>query len=129
MLTQTLIDPALIEKCADYFVENDQIEKAVDLLATGRKYMDALELIQEHNILLTEDLAEKMTLDKVDNDTEHEKIRISILERIGEIAFEQGNYHLATKKFTQAGNKLRAMKALLKSGDTEKIDLFLRSSF
>lgn len=121
-------DPALIEKCADYFVENDQIEKAVDLLATGRKYMDALELIQEHNILLTEDLAEKMTLDKVDNDTEHEKIRISILERIGEIAFEQGNYHLATKKFTQAGNKLRAMKALLKSGDTEKICFFAQVS-
>ncbi|XP_050592532.1 intraflagellar transport protein 140 homolog isoform X2 [Bombus affinis] len=121
-------DPALIEKCADYFVQNDQIEKAVDLLATGRKYLEALELIQKHNILLSEDLAEKMTLDKVDNDVDHEKIRISILERIGEIAFEQGNYHLATKKFTQAGNKLRAMKALLKSGDTEKICFFAQVS-
>ncbi|XP_015439170.1 PREDICTED: intraflagellar transport protein 140 homolog [Dufourea novaeangliae] len=121
-------DPALIEKCADYFVQNDQIEKAVDLLATGRKYIEALELMQNHNILLTEDLAEKMTLDKIDNDAEHEKIRISILERIGETAFEQGNYHLATKKFTQAGNKLRAMKALLKSGDTEKICFFAQVS-
>ncbi|XP_076624343.1 intraflagellar transport protein rempA [Colletes latitarsis] len=121
-------DPALIEKCADYFVQNDQIEKAVDLLATGKKYLEALELMQQHNILLVEDLAEKMTLEKVDNDAEHEKIRISILERIGEIAFEQGNYHLATKKFTQAGNKLRAMKALLKSGDTEKICFFAQVS-
>ncbi|KOC69370.1 Intraflagellar transport protein 140 like protein [Habropoda laboriosa] len=121
-------DPALIEKCADYFVQNDQIEKAVDLFATGKKYLEALELIQKHNIQLSEDLAEKMTLDKVDNDVEHEKKRISILERIGEIAFEQGNYHLATKKFTQAGNKLRAMKALLKSGDTEKICFFAQVS-
>ncbi|OAD53382.1 hypothetical protein WN48_10260 [Eufriesea mexicana] len=121
-------DPALIEKCADYFVQNDQIEKAVDLLATGRKYLEALELMQKHSILLNEDLAEKMTLDKVDNDIDREKIRISILERIGEIAFEQGNYHLATKKFTQAGNKLRAMKALLKSGDTEKICFFAQVS-
>ncbi|XP_017888145.1 intraflagellar transport protein 140 homolog [Ceratina calcarata] len=121
-------DPALIDKCAEYFVQNDQIEKAVDLLATGRKYLEALELMQKHNILLSEDLAEKMTLDKVDNDLDHEKIRISILERIGEIAFEQGNYHLATKKFTQAGNKLRAMKALLKSGDTEKICFFAQVS-
>lgn len=121
-------DPALIIKCADYFVQNDQIEKAVDLLATGRKYLEALELIQKYNILLSEDLAEKMTLDKVDNDVDHEKMRISILERIGEIAFEQGNYHLATKKFTQAGNKLRAMKALLKSGDTEKICFFAQVS-
>ncbi|XP_076752394.1 intraflagellar transport protein rempA [Xylocopa sonorina] len=121
-------DPALIEKCADYFVQNDQIEKAVDLLATGRKYLEALQLIQPHNILLSEDLAEKMTLEKIDNNPEREKVRISILERIGEIAFEQGNYHLATKKFTQAGNKLRAMKALLKSGDTEKICFFAQVS-
>lgn len=33
-------------------------------------------------------------------------------------------YHLATKKFTQAGNRIKAMRALLKSGDTEKIIFF-----
>ena len=36
----------------------------------------------------------------------------------------QRQFHLATKKFTQAGNKVQAMKALLKSGDTEKIIFF-----
>ena len=36
----------------------------------------------------------------------------------------QGAYHLATKKFTQAGNRVKAMRALLKSGDTEKIIFF-----
>ncbi|KAE8284332.1 Intraflagellar transport protein 140-like protein WD and tetratricopeptide repeats protein 2 [Larimichthys crocea] len=40
----------------------------------------------------------------------------------------QGNYHLATKKYTQAGNKLKAMRALLKSGDTEKIVFFANVS-
>ena len=28
----------------------------------------------------------------------------------------QGNYHLASKKYVQAGDKLKAMKCLLKSG-------------
>ncbi|XP_012271619.1 intraflagellar transport protein 140 homolog [Orussus abietinus] len=121
-------DPALIQRCAEYFVENDQIEKAVDLLAMGRKYIEALDLIQQHGIALTEDLAEKVTPEKVENDPERERPRTLILERIGETAFEQGNYHLATKKFTQAGNKLRAMKALLKSGDTEKICFFAQVS-
>ncbi|XP_015590632.1 intraflagellar transport protein 140 homolog [Cephus cinctus] len=121
-------DPALIQKCADYFVQNEQVDKAVDLLATGKRYIEALDLIEAHNIVLTEDLAEKMTLEKAENDPERERSRISTLERIGEIAFEQGNYHLATKKFTQAGNKLRAMKALLKSGDTEKICFFAQVS-
>ncbi|KAK0096463.1 hypothetical protein PV326_005425 [Microctonus aethiopoides] len=121
-------DPELIQKCADFFVKNRQIDKAVELLATGKKYNEVLNLIQEHNIILNEDLAEKMTIVKMDNDIERERMRILILEKIGEIAFEQGNYHLATKKFTQAGNKLRAMKALLKSGDTEKICFFAQVS-
>ena len=30
----------------------------------------------------------------------------------------------SAKKFTQAGDKLKAMKCLLKSGDTEKITFF-----
>ena len=47
-----------------------------------------------------------------------------IYERIGECCMAQGIYHLATKNFTQAGNRIQAMKALLKSGDTEKIIFF-----
>lgn len=58
-------DPSLIEKCAEYFIQNEQIEKAIDLLAMGKKYMEALQLIQNHNIALSEELAEKMTIDKV----------------------------------------------------------------
>lgn len=122
-------DPALIHKCANYFMQNDQIDKAVDLLATGKDYMAALDLIQQHNIVLSEELAEKLTVEKENDDNaERERRRISMLEKIAEIAFDQGNYHLATKKFTQAGNKLRAMKALLKSGDTEKICFFAQVS-
>ena len=47
-----------------------------------------------------------------------------LFERIGECCMVQGSYHLATKKFTQAGNRVKAMRALLKSGDTEKIVFF-----
>lgn len=73
-------------------------------------------------------IAEKMTLEKPEKDVDNERKRIATLEKIGDIALNQGNYHLATKKFTQAGNKLRAMKALLKSGDTEKICFFAQVS-
>ncbi|XP_034933868.1 intraflagellar transport protein 140 homolog [Chelonus insularis] len=121
-------DPSLIKKCADFFLENNQIVKAIELLAIGKQYNQVLKLIEEHDIILTSDLAEKMTIPKDDNNSIQEQYRISILEKIGEIAFTQGNYHLASKKFTQAGNKLKAMKALLKSGDTEKICFFAQVS-
>jgi hypothetical protein len=40
----------------------------------------------------------------------------------------QGLYHLACKKYTQAGDRLRAMRALIKSGDVEKIVFFAGES-
>ncbi len=39
-------------------------------------------------------------------------------------AKRQGLYHLACKKYTQAGDKVRAMGALIKSGDTDKVTFF-----
>jgi intraflagellar transport protein 140 len=65
--------------------------------------VDALALCVEHNIPVTENLAEKLTMSKGEGD---EATRVHILEKVGESALAQGNYHLATKKFTQAGNKV-----------------------
>ncbi|KAK7788798.1 hypothetical protein R5R35_010909 [Gryllus longicercus] len=118
-------DPALILKCAQFFVENKQFDKAVDLLAVGKQYVEALDLCLDKNIPVTEDLAEKLTMAKGEGD---EGTRVRVLEKVAESAMAQGNYHLATKKFTQAGNKVKAMKALLKSGDTEKIIFFANVS-
>ena len=51
-------------------------------------------------------------------------VRVDVLRRIAELCVAQQDYHLATKKYTQAGMKEKAMDALLKSGDTEKIIYF-----
>ncbi|KAJ1532231.1 hypothetical protein ONE63_000848 [Megalurothrips usitatus] len=118
-------DPALIQKCARFFVENNQYDKAVDLLAVGKMFSEALELCGEHNIVVTEELAERLSPEKGERD---DKERNAILEQLASCCQMQGNYHLATKKFTQAGNKVKAMKALLKSGDTEKITFFANVS-
>ncbi|KAH9494870.1 hypothetical protein Btru_015870 [Bulinus truncatus] len=113
-------DPELLQKCAEFFIENGQYDKAVDMLAIGKKYWEAIKICMDRTIEITEDLAEKLTPDKdFDN-----AARLKLLEAIAEVCMHQGAYHLATKKFTQAGNKIKAMKALLKSGDTEKIVFF-----
>ncbi|KAG7165048.1 Intraflagellar transport protein 140-like [Homarus americanus] len=111
-------DPALIQRCAQYFISNGQYDRAVSLLITGKQYSDALDLCVEHNVWVTEELAERFTLPK------DESARNQILEKVAECAYAQDNYKLATKKFTQAGNKVKAMKCLLKSGDTERIVYF-----
>ncbi|XP_028616848.1 intraflagellar transport protein 140 homolog [Grammomys surdaster] len=116
-------DPALLARCSDFCIEHRQFEKAVELLLAAKKYHEALQLCLEQNMTITEEMAEKMTVSKDSKDLSEESRR-ELLEQIANCCMRQGNYHLATKKYTQAGNKLKAMRALLKSGDTEKIVFF-----
>ncbi|XP_072275167.1 intraflagellar transport protein 140 homolog [Pyxicephalus adspersus] len=116
-------DPALLSRCSDFFIQHNQFEKAVELLLAAKKYYDALQLCLEQNLIITEAMAEKMTVSKNSKELS-EEARRELLERIADCCMRQGNYHLATKKYTQAGNKLKAMRSLLKSGDTEKIVFF-----
>ncbi|XP_075292350.1 intraflagellar transport protein 140 homolog isoform X3 [Opisthocomus hoazin] len=116
-------DPALLARCSDFFIEHAQYDKAMELLLTARKYHEALQLCLKQNLTITEEIAEKMTVPKDSKDLSEES-RKQLLEQIADSCMRQGNYLLATKKYTQAGNKLKAMRALLKSGDTEKIVFF-----
>ena len=61
----------------------------------------------DHHIPLTEELAEKMSLPKEHPDGDY---RVALLEKIADCAFKQGQYHLATKKYTQAGNKMKVRR-------------------
>ena len=55
------------------------------------------------------------------DDSEELKI---VLFSIADCCMQQESYHLACKKYTQAGERFKAMNALLKSKDTEKIIFF-----
>ena len=125
-------DPVLLDRTAAFFLEHQQYEKAVDLYVASVQAIKALELCLQYNIQITDEMADKLSGDDADKKpssagAEHQQ-KVAVLNRIAEVAYQQGNYHLATKKWTQAGNKLQAMKALLKSGDTEKIIFFANVS-
>lgn len=114
-------DPELISRCAEFFQSINLNQKAVLLLANARQFTAALEVCSKHAVPITETLAELLTPNK---DEIVDEERNEILIQIGDLLQEQGDYHSATKKFTQAGEKIKAMKSLLKSGDTEKIVFF-----
>ena len=115
-------DPVLLGKAANFFLENKQYDKAVDLFVASKDNQRALDLCLQYNISVTEDMAEKLTVDR------EGKTNNELLNNLAEVCYRQGNYTLATKKWTQAGNRLQAMKALLKSGDTEKVVKFANIS-
>ena len=109
------LDPELMQKSAEFMLENKQWDRAVDLLAASKQWRETLDLCHQYNVPMTEALMEKLTPDKDAPE------RMSVLESLAELCIHQSEYHLATKAYTQAGNKIQAMKSLLKSGDTEKI--------
>jgi len=59
-----------------------------------------MEQCQEHKVIITEALADRLT-----PPSDHVK-RTIILEKLAECALMQASYHIAAKKFTQAGQKV-----------------------
>ncbi len=86
-------------RAAGFFLENKQYEKAVELFVASRQCRKALELCLQYNIALTEESAEALSLD------EDGKVDPALLDEVASVCYRQGNYHLATKKWTQAGNR------------------------
>lgn len=97
------------------------------MLVFGKAFNEALQLCVDNNVPLTEEMAEAMTLPK-SNSQEDEEYRISLLKKIAKVAKAQESWYLACKKYTQAGDRVKAMKCLLRSGDTEKIVFFANHS-
>lgn len=119
-------DPDLIERCAEFFISIEQYQKSVQLLAKSKQYEKALKICAEHHVPITETLSDLLT--PIKDDIIIDEKRNKILYQLGELLQEQGDYHTATKKFTQSGDKIRAMKSLLKSSETDKIIFFASMS-
>ena len=130
--------PAVVARCAEFFVEHGQYEKAVKLYITGGRYAQAIALCSERHVAITDELAEAMTPPKHENVGESttptqrsltrrapRKItceeRTEVLLELARACKKQNSFQLACKKFTQAGDRPRALKCLLKSGDTKNI--------
>ncbi len=62
--------------------------------------LKALDICIQHKVKLSDDMAEKMTPPKA-NDDESSARRLELLRSLAQCCLEQGSFHLACKKFTQ----------------------------
>jgi intraflagellar transport protein 140 len=116
-----LENPEILTRVGKFFLQNDQHDKAVYILGMSKQYEAAIDLVTDNDVIINEEMAERMTPAKGEVNPE---LRTSILLRIAKLCKKQGAFQLACKKYTQAGEKTKAMKALLMSNDTEKIIFF-----
>lgn len=47
-------DPALLARCAEYFVQHGQYERAVRMMLGAKQYARALDMCVEHEVPITE---------------------------------------------------------------------------
>ena len=121
------VAPETLAKCASFLMEHGQYDKAVHLYIIGGRIEESIDMCSQYKVKISEEMADKMTPEKNDPQYQGQK-RTDVLLKLAEVCKRQNSFHLATKKFTQAGDKLKAMKCLLKSGDTEKITFYERQS-
>ncbi|CAJ0941152.1 unnamed protein product, partial [Mesorhabditis belari] len=115
-------DSNTLKRAAEFFASNQNFEKAVELLCFAKDFSAAIEMCMRRNVRMSERLAELLTPTK--ESTPEPQLRKKLLEDVAELCLRQGSYAFAAKKYTQAGDKESAMRALIKSGDTAKIRFF-----
>jgi intraflagellar transport protein 140 len=102
-------DPELLVQVASFFMQHGQFQKAAQLQITAGRIRDALQLCMEHNVDISDEMAEQMTLPK-SKDAAQNAVRIECLLKLALCCESRGNYQLAAKKYTQAGEKVKAMQ-------------------
>ncbi|CAJ0578875.1 unnamed protein product, partial [Mesorhabditis spiculigera] len=115
-------DSSTLKRAAEFFASNQNFEKAVELLCFAKEFQDAINMCSRRNVRMSERLAELMTPTK--ENTPDLNARKRMLESVAELCLNQGQYAFAAKKYTQAGDKESAMRALIKSGDAAKVRFF-----
>lgn len=119
--------PQTLARCAEFLVNHKQYDKAIDLYILAKRLPQAIEMCLQHKIMINEDLAVKLT---PPNDDENSTTsydaneRKEILAELAKALKRQGSYILASRKYTQAGDRIRAIKCLVKSGDTKAVIQF-----
>ncbi|KAJ1446802.1 hypothetical protein M885DRAFT_591648 [Pelagophyceae sp. CCMP2097] len=124
--------PAVLARCAEFFIEHGQHEDAVRLYIAGGRFAQAIALCVDRRVTITEALAEQLTPVKADGDAKGGDAgagkralsadeRNDVLNELARACKKQGAFQLACKKYTQAGDRSKALKCLLKSGDTKNI--------
>eukprot|EP01029_Cantina_marsupialis_P023024 TRINITY_DN5683_c0_g1_i1.p1 TRINITY_DN5683_c0_g1~~TRINITY_DN5683_c0_g1_i1.p1 ORF type:complete len:1397 (+),score=419.46 TRINITY_DN5683_c0_g1_i1:393-4193(+) len=116
-----------LTQCAQFFQQHRQYDKAVDLLVRSKKYHEALDICSRQGVHLTDDVVALMTPPRT-KDPEELRERHDLLCKIAAVCRDQGNYLLAVKNYSQADERLEAMRCLIKSGDTQRIIFFAKKA-
>ena len=119
--------PQTLARCAEFLVQHKQFEKAIELYIMAKKYLQAIEMCSNNKVVISDSMCEKLT-PPINSDFMDNNERKDVLKELAKALKKQGAFALASKKFTQAGDRVRAMKCLTRSGNTDSVINFAKIS-
>ncbi|RKO98419.1 hypothetical protein CXG81DRAFT_28746 [Caulochytrium protostelioides] len=115
------LDEGLTQAIVAFYTQQSAFPQLVSLLLRSGRIDDALRMALQHHVTLAEDWVEHVVIENTPQGRERAR-------QLAVACLRQRLWTAASKKFTQAGDRLEALKALLKSGDIEKIIFFTQVS-
>lgn len=79
----------VLGRCAEFFIDHGQYDKAVRLYVMGKKYNQAIELCLNQKVKITEELAEKLSPEVGGEGEKGKKGRVNKLHEIGDLVAGQ----------------------------------------
>lgn len=98
-------------------------EKAVKILLKIGSVEKAIELCLTKDIPITEEMADLMAPTTLHHNSATGNNERTLLS-VAKACKKQGSFHLAAKKYSEAGFREKAVKSLIKARDIEKCILF-----
>ncbi|CBH16656.1 hypothetical protein, conserved [Trypanosoma brucei gambiense DAL972] len=120
-------DAEVFLQMASHFVESGHYTKAAEMYIFAREYPSALTLCVERGVGLTDEMADAITAEAKRRQLSDDQ-KTELERQIASIARDQGNWNLACRKYTQLGERVKAMKMLMRGGDVKKVIFFANHS-
>lgn len=117
-------DPEVMKSSVSFLMQNAQYDKAVEIMINLGNNDEALTVAEKYNVQLKEEWAKKLIPAAGELSAQQKKERQEILLRVAKLTKHQGNFGLAAKLYTMGNEKIKGIKCLLKSGDTQGIIKF-----
>lgn len=118
----------------DYVVEAEDIQMILVALQSNTSIIDIVidltimsdqenfyqtaKIIKQYNINLDESLMNKLEYFTVNQNNER------LIEMFAELSLQRGNYSVAARLYSKIGNREESVKALIRSGNTDKVIQF-----
>ena len=137
------LSSGLLVRCVELLISRGEVQRGMGLFVSCGRYRQAIDLCLSQKITITPQIASILTpssnkkkshsssspssyqgtktSDDPQKAREEEEDRIEVIRLLAKVLKKQGAYDLASTKYTESGDRLKALKCLMQGAHTTKV--------